>query len=724
MTSLVCGAGGMIGGALVEKLVASGEEVYAVDIKDFDDWYRYNDQAFSCVLDLSDTQNCLDVVHDSQPNDVYMLAADMGGIGFIEHHKLDCMMSVLISAGMLKAALDGEVSRYLYTSSACFMAGAPVLTRDGVKPIEDVVVGDEVLTHRGRWREVIETTANPYFGEVVTVRPTGRPPLTVTADHRLLDGNGEWIEAGEASWGVTAAIPESNGGSFDLGPVDRLVAAFQTVMSRGERSLNSIAEEFSLSPNTVTKMGSGIFPGRCDPVGVESVSLSWDLGWLMGLWLAEGWIESNKKGGQRRIVFAFDDGEEILVEGIRRVLFHYFDIPMDRVVVYDVSGQRGFKVHVTSDRLALLMESCFYPDGECGAIMKTLRRPILDASPEFLEGLISGWWTGDGSSQASPGRKTRWLWSTSSWALAHAGRAVLDSLGVSTSMQVRAASTSTIDGRVIYGKESYHIYSIGAGSDIAADILAGRSSKMSPLPDPIKLIVSDPVEVVTSVYNLHVADDHSYVVGGIVAHNCVYAAGAQNSTDLPALTEDMAYPAEPEPGYGEEKLFSESLVLQAGQESDMLTYAPRLHNVYSTHCTWEGGREKAPAAICRKVAEAVITGRHEIDIWGDGNQTRSFMWIDDCLEGFERIINSDYHGPLNLGSSELVTVNELVSIVEDIAGVTLERTYDLSAPIGVMGRNSDNTLIQEKLGWEPSTSLRSGLERLYGWVYKQVELST
>lgn len=325
MTSLVCGAGGMIGGALVEKLVASGEEVYAVDIKEFDDWYRYSDQAYSCVLDLSDTQNCLDVVSDSQPNDVYMLAADMGGIGFIEHHKLDCMMSVLISAGMLKAALDGEVvSRYLHSSSAC-----------------------------------------------------------------------------------------------------------------------------------------------------------------------------------------------------------------------------------------------------------------------------------------------------------------------------------------------------------------------------------------------------------------VYSASTQNSTDLPALTEDMAYPAEPEPGYGEEKLFSESLVLQAGRESDMLTYAPRLHNVYSTHCTWDGGREKAPAAICRKVAEAVLSGRHEIDIWGDGNQTRSFMWIDDCLEGFERIINSDYHGPLNLGSSELVTVNELVSIVEDIAGVTLERTYDLSAPIGVMGRNSDNTLIQEKLdGWEPSTPLRTGLERLYGWVYKQVEQRT
>ena len=146
----------------------------------------------------------------------------------------------------------------------------------------------------------------------------------------------------------------------------------------------------------------------------------------------------------------------------------------------------------------------------------------------------------------------------------------------------------------------------------------------------------------------------------------------------------------------------------------------RYHNVYGPDGTWRGGREKAPAAICRKVAEAKLSGNHEIEIWGDGEQTRSFMYIDDCVYGTQAIMQSEILEPINLGSSEMVTINGLVDIVEDIAGVTLERRYDLSAPKGVRGRNSDNTMIQQKLGWEPSISLRQGLEQTYAWVEQQV----
>src|SRR5205807_6222024 len=142
-------------------------------------------------------------------------------------------------------------------------------------------------------------------------------------------------------------------------------------------------------------------------------------------------------------------------------------------------------------------------------------------------------------------------------------------------------------------------------------------------------------------------------------------------------------------------------------------------NVYGPHGTWEGGREKAPAAICRKVIEAKLSGRHEIEIWGDGNQTRSFMYIDDCLRGIDRITRSDIEEPINLGSSELVTINGLVGLVEDIAGVQLRRRYDLSAPKGVNGRNSDNTRIRQYLGWEPATRLRDGLEKTYAWIYDE-----
>jgi nucleoside-diphosphate-sugar epimerase len=150
-----------------------------------------------------------------------------------------------------------------------------------------------------------------------------------------------------------------------------------------------------------------------------------------------------------------------------------------------------------------------------------------------------------------------------------------------------------------------------------------------------------------------------------------------------------------------------------------VTRVARFHNVYGPFGTWEGGREKAPAAVCRKVIQAKLTGRHEIEIWGDGHQTRSFMYIDDCLYGIDRIMHSDIEEPINLGSSELVTINQLVDIAESIAGIKLRRSYNLSAPKGVNGRNSDNTRIQQLLGWEPSTRLRDGLAKTYAWIFDE-----
>jgi nucleoside-diphosphate-sugar epimerase len=158
------------------------------------------------------------------------------------------------------------------------------------------------------------------------------------------------------------------------------------------------------------------------------------------------------------------------------------------------------------------------------------------------------------------------------------------------------------------------------------------------------------------------------------------------------------------------------------EDFGLYTRVARFHNVYGPWGTWFGGREKAPAAICRKVIEAKMSGKHEIEIWGNGHQTRSFMYIDDCIKGIELILDSDIIEPINLGSSEAVSINQLVDIVEDIAGVKLERKYDLSAPKGVNGRNSDNTLIRRYLGWEPSIPLRTGLEKTYSWIYDQYQL--
>jgi GDP-D-mannose 3', 5'-epimerase len=204
---------------------------------------------------------------------------------------------------------------------------------------------------------------------------------------------------------------------------------------------------------------------------------------------------------------------------------------------------------------------------------------------------------------------------------------------------------------------------------------------------------------------------------------CVYNADKQKSADVRALKEEDAYPALPEDGYGWEKLFSERMCRHFREDFGVETRVARYHNVYGPYGTYEGGREKAPAAICRKVIAAKLSGDHKIEIWGDGKQTRSFMYIDDCLKGTQAITASDILEPINLGSSELVTINQLVDIVEDIAGITLQREYNLSAPKGVNGRNSDNTLILEKLGWEPSVSLREGMERTYSWIHDQMTSS-
>jgi len=201
---------------------------------------------------------------------------------------------------------------------------------------------------------------------------------------------------------------------------------------------------------------------------------------------------------------------------------------------------------------------------------------------------------------------------------------------------------------------------------------------------------------------------------------CVYNADKQKNADVTALKEEDAYPAMPEDGYGWEKLFSERMCRHFREDYDTPTRMARFHNVYGPFGTWEGGREKAPAAICRKVIAAKHSGKHNIEIWGDGEQTRSFMYITDCIQGIRMFTDSEnFFEPLNLGSSELVSINQLVSIAEEIGGIELKRSYKLDAPKGVRGRNSDNTLIQKVFGWEPDTKLRDGMAQTYAWIEQE-----
>jgi GDP-D-mannose 3', 5'-epimerase len=201
---------------------------------------------------------------------------------------------------------------------------------------------------------------------------------------------------------------------------------------------------------------------------------------------------------------------------------------------------------------------------------------------------------------------------------------------------------------------------------------------------------------------------------------CVYAADKQLRADVDALCEADAYPAMPEDGYGWEKLFDERMCRHFYEDFGIETRVARYHNVYGPFGTYDGGREKAPAAICRKVIEAQQRGTNDIEIWGDGEQTRSFTYVDDCVEGTLRLMASDVRDPLNLGSDEMVTINELVDVVEHIAGVQLTRRYVLDAPLGVRGRSSDNTLIEKTLDWAPSISLAEGMARTYEWIHDQM----
>lgn len=229
------------------------------------------------------------------------------------------------------------------------------------------------------------------------------------------------------------------------------------------------------------------------------------------------------------------------------------------------------------------------------------------------------------------------------------------------------------------------------------------------------------LSVLTTTNVLRAAYRHRWERVFYSSSACVYPLRLQENANVTALREEDAYPADPEDGYGWEKLFGERMHRHFADDFGVETRVARYHNIYGPHGTWVGGREKAPAALSRKVAEAALSGNHVIDVWGDGEQTRSFTYVDDAVEGTLRLMRSDVREPLNVGSSELVTVNQVIDLLEGFAGITLERRYQLHAPNGVRGRNSDNTLVRRRLDWEPTIDLKTGLERTYEWVARQVK---
>lgn len=228
------------------------------------------------------------------------------------------------------------------------------------------------------------------------------------------------------------------------------------------------------------------------------------------------------------------------------------------------------------------------------------------------------------------------------------------------------------------------------------------------------------LSVLTSTHVLQAAQEAAVERYFYSSSACVYAGTKQTDSGLTPLRESDAYPADPEDGYGWEKLFSERMARHFREDFGLKTRIARYHNVYGPHGTYDGGREKAPAAMCRKIALVALGETNTLEIWGDGEQTRSFMYVDDCVRGTREILDGEFAEPVNLGSAQLVTINQLADVIEEIAGVKAERIYKLDAPQGVRGRNSDNTLFRSVYGWEPSITLREGLEKTYRWVYDQI----
>jgi GDP-D-mannose 3', 5'-epimerase len=223
-----------------------------------------------------------------------------------------------------------------------------------------------------------------------------------------------------------------------------------------------------------------------------------------------------------------------------------------------------------------------------------------------------------------------------------------------------------------------------------------------------------------SIHTLEAARENGVKKYLYTSSACIYPEYKQMDTNVIPLKEEDAYPAQPQDAYGWEKLVTERLCMHYREEYDMETKIVRFHNIFGPLGTWQGGREKAPAAMCRKIAVAKLTGKPEIDIWGDGEQTRSFCFIDDCVEGLKKIMISDYHDPLNLGQDRMVTINELADMVASVAGIEIIKKH-ISGPQGVRGRNSDNSRLRAVLNWEPAISLEEGLKRTYHWVENQVK---
>jgi nucleoside-diphosphate-sugar epimerase len=701
-TALVLGGHGFIGHYLARDLKEQGFWVRTVDIKDFpyNDSFK-NEMDDYIVGDLRDINVCNSVFRglSGKPFDeVYQLAACMGGAGFIFTGDNDAKVlhdSMLINVNASELAYKTGVGKLFFSSSACFIAGTLVYTKEGFLPIEKITMGTRVMAEDGNWHEVLNRTERNYEGNLCKISGLGAHPIICTPDHRFLTEDNNWVEAKNLDGLYMSELKpnmESDENEIILED-DKYVEMFKELKNFND-PLYLLAEKYGTGPGVPYNWArQNKYPERVDPVTKNCIKKDYNLGLLIGIVLSEGWYEKN--GNSERIVCCFGKHETDLIKEYEILLQKVFGIYPEKIINYNT--RTAVKIHISSKRMIYVLNKlCNFKDGSHN---KSLTQFGMTGPEDYRKGILDGANKGDGSEQyIALGNYYRHLWTTTSDVLAMQYSLLLKSFGIKNSISVNNEKSWQIEGRQGITKKLYQIYSKRKNTQIQSIIILPNQK--------------------TKVYNLEIKEVHSYIVEGLIAHNCVYNQLNQESTENPNTSESSAYPAYPDSVYGFEKLISEQLYQSYQKNHGLKIRIARFHNIFGPEGAWNNGREKSPAAICRKIAQA--KNGDTIELWGDGNQTRSYLFISECLIGIRKLMDSEFSGPLNIGSNEMVSINRLTEIVKEIANKPKIRIQHIPGPLGVRGRTSDNRLIKEKLGWVPNYPLTIGLRKTYDWINEQV----
>lgn len=739
---LVAGGAGMIGSHLARELCKKDALVTIADnlssgskqnIRDI--LHDYPNSRFKWV-DLRTPVVCRNMVRGQDY--VYQLSANMGGILQITKVYADIIRdNALINLNMLEAARNEGIKKYFWSSSACFIPKTEVITNLSFKPISKVMVGDKVLTDDGEYHCVRKVGSRMYKGDMLNIRTYG-VDLSCTPEHPfVIDEDGrKWKTAKELKKGDYIVITRSKGrmgeypSELPLLPdkyVNQIKLAEylkQLGHKVNAKEARRIAVDFGVTWTQVYQYSHGYKYQygkrkveyrprfRNTPINVEITAEFME---LLGIFIAEGWTE------YQGVAFAFNDNEPAYADRCKKLVENIFNV---KAMYRNTAGQKGFKYEIRSRFLRDFFKKLAYDDsGVYRASSKAIPSWVFNTPIEYQESFLKGYWLGDGSFTFQPPRHMIVACSTVSETLFWQLRTLMLQMGILTSIYKAKKRTHILGRKVnshtpclLYVRDYYCQSKLSKiiGVNVAETVVRQKHNRLAKIyPDyiaiPIKHITKK--EYSGLVWNLEIEDNHTYNVQNVAVHNCVYPEYKQLSAEVVPLKEEDAYPAAPDQAYGWEKIFTEQLCSSYIRDYGMDIRIARFHNIYGDGFTsYDKQKAKAP---CHLIIKAIRHPEPIFNIWGDGEQTRSFCYIDDCIEAVLKLMDSDYNQPINIGTDRLVTIKELADIIIKISDKDITPEYDLTKPVGVRGRNASLVLVKEVLDWEPTTSLEKGLEQVY-----------